>query len=230
MHRHGERGHLQPTISVGPAKAVKEGISGTQAIQIGSEDLIQKGLLPSVKRTNSSLLPAFTKHAGFYVFGGLTDTGLSGRLTVIEMTFDGLRFIEPKTKGQPPAPRYMHSSHYLSRKKLFVIAGGKLMIGDCMERDLDLFALELVDLVWMKIEAKGKALPTLCSHAAANDDERIFLFGGISQNNYRDSDLLVLEVRDMNSTVEMSPNSRHEDSIYSRKPHFYDALKKIIIN
>lgn len=154
------------------------------------------------------------KIPGFYVFGGLTDCGLSNRLTVIEAAYEGVRFTEPKTKGQPPEARYLHSSHFLPSKKIFVVVGGKVSIGDSLERELDMYALELVDMYWTKIEARKTNTATLCSHASANDDDRIYIFGGVNHSNYRDNELLVLEIKDLNSATDFSPHSRkHLDSV-----------------
>lgn len=207
--------------------AVNDGISSTQVVPVSVEESNQKNLFQTSKRPSSTQVTVL-RYPGFYVFGGLTDQGLCNRLTVIEAVYEGVRFTEPKTKGQPPQPRYLHSSHYLTTKKIFVVVGGRLNFGDSLERQLDLYALELIEMNWTKIETRKNALPTLCSHSSANDEERIYIFGGVNHANYRDNDLLVLEIKDFNSAVDFSPQTRKNIDSIGQQAGFKDSVRLLI--
>lgn len=183
-----------------------------------------KGFVPENKRKSASNL-SVVKYAGYYVFGGLSDSGPTNRLTVIDSIFDGFRFIEPVTKGKPPTPRYLHSTHYLSSKKILVVVGGKVTAADSLDRELDIFCLELVDMTWMTVEARKSSIPTMCGHAGTNDEDRIYLFGGVDCLNYRDSGLLILEVKDKSSVTDMNSNTRKEIQSTVTKDTLSDLIR-----
>ena len=99
-----------------------------------------------------------------------------------------------KTSGQPPAPRHMHSTHYLVNKRMLVVVGGKVEIGDSLDRNLEVFMLEVVGLRWVTVRNKFSFFPTLCSQAAGNDNDKIYIFGGLNRDNYRENSVQVIDI------------------------------------
>lgn len=182
---------------------VSEGISGTTVVPVNPYDgaLIIRGIfsilntVPSQKNINMKSV----QMCGYYIFGGMTNTGVTNRLTVIDTSSGSPKFSMPFISGEPPPPRFLHSTHYLESKSLLAIIGGKTSIGESLDRDLDVFVLELVDMRWVRVQLRNGPFPTMCAHAAANDEERIYIFGGIDKNNYRENDLSYIEIENEHS-------------------------------
>jgi len=144
---------------------------------------------------------------GFYVFGGMTNLGVSNQLRILELLNGDISVSSPEVMGVPPSPRFLHSTHYLESKALLVVLGGKLAVGDHLERDLDLFALELVDLRWIRISFSTSSLklPTICAHAAANEEDKIYFFGGVDRDNYRENEIGIIEIESTASSSALQP-------------------------
>lgn len=177
---------------------------------VGVPDLKARGFLPGLTRQSTKNVIAQVKFPGIFVFGGLTDAGLTNRLTVVAFSEDQLAFTEPAAKGHPPGPRYMHSSHYLRKSNIFVIVGGNTTIGDSLARQLDIYVLELAAFNWITVQA-GSSLPTFAGHAAAESEDSIYFFGGINSDNYRDNEIRVIDF-----TAELQSRSPRKDPLQSR--------------
>ena len=181
---------------------VSEGISGTSVVAVCPQEcsLVLRGVLSLMSRSSQkSISTKNIQIPGYYVFGGMTNTGVTNRLTVIDNGGGFPKFTLPFISGQPPRARFLHSSHFLENKAILVIVGGKLAIGESLEREIDIFALELMDMRWVKITTKSRSFPTVCAHAADTDEDRIYIFGGIDKNNYRENEITVIDIESDNS-------------------------------
>ena len=125
----------------------------------------------------------------------------------------------------------------------FYLYGGKDQVGKCSS---DIFYLSINNdiFMWTKIDAKGRTPPSRYSHAAININQRIFIFGGRSNNgglnigDYALGDLCVFNV--INSTWESFdikgniPESRwgHSMSAYGTKIYLFGGIthKKFMDN
>lgn len=76
---------------------------------------------------------------------------------------------------------------------MFVVVGGR---NDFENRPLalnDLYCLNTSSFIWSKIITIGDIMPNLFNHAACSTDSSIIISGGISNENYRQSDITTIE-------------------------------------
>ena len=186
-------------------------MSCANAVPVFYQEDVSRNIYNILKSQPMSAL-TIPSQQGFYVFGGMTNLGVSNKLRILELLNGAISVGTPEVMGAPPSPRFLHSTHYLESKALLVILGGKLAVGDHLERDLELFALELVDLRWIRISFSPASLKlaTLCAHAAANEEDRIYFFGGVDRDNYRENEIGVIELESTASSSALQPGSNQK--------------------
>lgn len=73
------------------------------------------------------------KHEGFYMFGGRkANNEASGNLIIFKISMckknigrPSFKIFKPKTLGEPPCPRYMHSLNYMPSLNKVILYGGR---------------------------------------------------------------------------------------------------------
>lgn len=122
----------------------------------GAEDLSLKKICNEIDWGSASDL---IKHEGFYMFGGRNpENEAVDTLLIIKPSIDKhyidrakLKIIKPKTFGEGPCPRYMHTSNFMPKLGLFIIYGGRNDFLPKMQILNDMFVLKLHTLEWTKV-------------------------------------------------------------------------------
>lgn len=63
----------------------------------------------------------------------------------------------------------------------------------------DLIILNLEYLEWMHVEVIGYQFKPRCSHNAVIVESKMIIFGGITEKGYLDSELLIIEMDQVNA-------------------------------
>jgi len=99
------------------------------------------------------------------------------------------------TKGKTPSPRYKHQCFIANANggQMYVVGGGFQVSTD---PHLDLHKLDLKSLLWEKIKCSGKAPSYRFSFGSCYDreEEKCYLFGGLSLNLQPMNDLYCFDV------------------------------------
>ena len=140
-------------------------------------------------------MPSVSYQQGYYVYGGMTNKGVSNRLHVIDIHNSIIKVFTPDTVGLHPHARYLHRQQYIESKHILVIVGGKYEEGDCMDRSLDIDVLNIQQMRWVRVVYRSDSLMmhTLCSFSSCSDSDKMYFFGGIDRDNYRDNHLYCIE-------------------------------------
>ena len=129
------------------------------------------------------------KHEGFYMFGGhKSNNEASGHLTIIKISMckknigrPVFKIFRPKTVGDPPCPRYMHSLNYMPAINKVVLYGGRndfLPNGQILN---DIYLLKLHSLEWVKVLVGGDHIPSeRCNHSSLVNGTELIICGGLN--------------------------------------------------
>ena len=130
---------------------------------------------------------------GIYVFGGKNrNNEPSNRLKILKIGKKPLVWIQPKTVGQPPAPRFQHTMTYQEEFNFLIIYGGR---NDILGIFGDLFLLRLSNLNWYNVAVHGEFVgQQRFGHCAAGVADKFLIFGGVDNNGFSKAELLVFEL------------------------------------
>ena len=140
------------------------------------------------------------KEKGIYIFGGKTkeDGGLSNQLWILVTGKKPMSWIQPQTKGKPPSPRYFHSMSFYEKGNFLIIHGGR---NDSMSESSalnDTFIFDLENFEWLKVELyfqnSGFSVLHRCGHQSAIFKNKLIIVGGMNNNNYIGSTLLIINL------------------------------------
>ena len=140
------------------------------------------------------------KERGLYIFGGKSkeEGGLSNELWILLLGRKPLEWIKPETKGTPPTPRYFHSMSFYEKGNFLIIHGGR------NDEESDTFALndtyifDLENFDWLKVELYSHIhdfkILSRCGHQSVVYSNKLIIFGGMNNNNYLGSALLIVNL------------------------------------
>ena len=149
------------------------------------------------------------KEKGIYIFGGKSkeDGGLSNQLRILITGRKPLEWVQPETKGKPPSPRCFHTMNYYEKGNFIIIHGGRndIMSDSCALNDT--YILNLENFEWAKIilysQLKEFKILNRCGHQSTIFGNKLIIIGGMNNNNYIGSSLLVIN-------LDFSFNSQHK--------------------
>ena len=127
------------------------------------------------------------KHEGFYIFGGRkSNNDASGMLLIFKISMDKkhigrpcFKIFRPKTTGEAPCARYMHTMNHIPNLNQVVLYGGRndfLPKGQILG---DIFLLKLHSMEWVKVLVGGDLIPSeRCNHSALVNGTELIICGG----------------------------------------------------
>ena len=153
------------------------------------------------------------KEKGIYIFGGKMkeEGGLSNQLWILITGKKTLEWVQPLTKGKTPTPRYFHSMSFYEKGNFLIIHGGRndLMSESSALNDTYIFDLENFD--WLKVElyseTRGFKVLNRCGHQSVIYSNKLIIVGGMNNNNYLGSSLLIVN---LDFSYQSKPNSIQE--------------------
>ena len=156
------------------------------------------------------------KEKGIYIFGGKSkeEGGLSNQLWILITGKKPMEWVQPETKGKPPSPRYFHSMNYYEKGNFLIIHGGRNdnMSDSCALNDTFIFDLE--NFEWANIilysQLSGFKVLNRCGHQSAIFSNKLIILGGMNNNNYLGSSLLIVN---LDFSYQMQPKSIEEITI-----------------
>jgi len=140
------------------------------------------------------------KEKGIYIFGGKTkeEGGLSNQLWILITGKKILEWVQPQTKGKAPTPRYFHSQSYYEKGNFLIIHGGR---NDAMSENSalnDTYVFDLENFDWLKVELyselRGFKILNRCGHQSVIYSNKLIIVGGMNNNNYLGSSLLIVNL------------------------------------
>jgi len=133
------------------------------------------------------------------VFGGRDGEGkILHTLKMFSLEEKKPQWKYPVIKGDPPAPRYGHTTLFYEPLGLLIIYGGKNEFlygetGDICFNDIRILNLEM--MYWSHTSSYG-LIPRVGRylHAAAILDSKMWIFGGVEMKSYSNEDLKIVEL------------------------------------
>ena len=171
------------------------------------------------------------KEKGIYIFGGKNkeDGGIVNQLWILVTGKKTLEWVQPNTKGKPPTPRYFHSMSFYERGNFLIIHGGRndTMSENSALNDTYLFDLENFD--WLKVELysgmKEFKVLNRCGHQSMVYLDKLIILGGMNNNNYLGSSLMIIN---LDFSYMTKPKSFEENLIKELKEkNDLDSKKKL---
>ena len=155
------------------------------------------------------------KEKGIYIFGGKSkdEGGLSNQLWILITGKKPMEWVQPETKGKPPSPRYFHSMSFYEKGNFIIIHGGR---NDAMSDSYalnDTFIFDLENFEWSQVllySQSGYKILNRCGHQSAVFSNKLLIFGGMNNNNYLGSALLVVN---LDFSFETQPKTYEEITI-----------------
>ena len=140
------------------------------------------------------------KEKGIYIFGGKSkeEGGLSNKMWILLIGQKQLRWVSPEIKGKPPSPRYFHSMNYYDKGNMLVVHGGRNdAVSDSCALD-DTFIFDLENFEWMEVtlysQLNSFKVLHRCAHKGVIYSNKLIIFGGMNNNNYIGSALLIVNL------------------------------------
>jgi hypothetical protein len=140
------------------------------------------------------------KEKGIYIFGGKTkeEGGLSNKIWILLIGQRQLKWISPEIKGKPPSPRYFHSMNYYDKGNMLIIHGGRNdAVSDSCALD-DTFIFDLENFEWMGVtlysQLNNFKVLHRCAHKSVVYSNKLIILGGMNNNNYIGSALLIVNL------------------------------------
>ena len=157
------------------------------------------------------------KKKGLFIFGGKSneDGGLSNKLWILIMGKKPLEWISvDNTKGKPPVARFFHSMNYYERGNYVIIHGGR---NDTFSENSalnDTFLLNLENFEWMEVKLYSNInnfnVVSRCGHQSIIYADKLIIIGGMNNNNYLGSSLLIINLDFSYSNNPFKSNEENE--------------------
>ena len=139
------------------------------------------------------------KKKGLFVFGGKSnEDGLSNQLWILLMGKKPIEWIKVDTKGKPPIARYFHTMNFYERGNYVIIHGGRNDIFSDKSALNDTFLLNLENFEWLEVKLYSNVsdfnVVNRCGHQSIIYSDKLIILGGMNNNNYLGSSLLIINL------------------------------------
>ena len=139
------------------------------------------------------------KKKGLFVFGGKTnEDGLSNQLWILLMGKKPLEWIKVDTKGKSPVARYFHTMNFYERGNYVIMHGGRNDIFSEKSALNDTFLLNLENFEWLEVKLYSNIsnfnVVNRCGHQSIIYSDKLIILGGMNNNNYLGSSLLIINL------------------------------------
>ena len=139
------------------------------------------------------------KKKGLFVFGGKSnEDGLSNQLWILLMGKKPLEWLKVDTKGKPPIARYFHTMNFYERGNYVIIHGGRNDIFSDKSALNDTFLLNLENFEWLEVKLYSNVsnfnVVNRCGHQSIIYSDKLIILGGMNNNNYLGSSLLIINL------------------------------------
>ena len=139
------------------------------------------------------------KKKGLFVFGGKSnEDGLSNQLWILLMGKKPLEWIKVDTKGKSPVPRYFHTMNFYERGNYIIMHGGRNDIFSEKSALNDTFLLNLDNFEWLEVKLYSNInnfnVVNRCGHQSIIYSDKLIILGGMNNNNYLGSSLLIINL------------------------------------
>ena len=139
------------------------------------------------------------KKKGLFVFGGKSnEDGLSNQLWILLMGKKPIEWIKVDTKGKPPIARYFHTMNFYERGNYVIIHGGRNDIFSDKSALNDTFLLNLENFEWLEVKLYSNIsnfnVANRCGHQSIIYSDKLIILGGMNNNNYLGSSLLIINL------------------------------------
>ena len=138
------------------------------------------------------------KEKGIYIFGGkISNEGpINNNLYVLKIGNKPLEWEIINTYGNQPCPRYDTSLNFYERGNILIVHGGRKFNNEKEYGLNDTFILDLSSFNWVEVEYFNKncKVPPRYFHQAIIIKGELFIFGGINENEYIGSEMLILDL------------------------------------
>lgn len=140
------------------------------------------------------------KERGLYVFGGKSkeEGGITNDLWILLLGKKPLEWVKPETKGTPPTPRYFHSMNYYEKGNFLIIHGGRNDEANDSFALNDTYIFDLENFDWLKVELYSHIhdfkILCRCGHQSMIYSNKLIIIGGMNNNNYVGSALLIVNL------------------------------------
>ena len=140
------------------------------------------------------------REKGIYIFGGKSkeEGGLSNKIWILLLGQRQLKWVSPEIKGKPPSPRYFHSMNYYDKGNMLIIHGGRNdVVSDSFALD-DTYIFDLENFEWMQVtlysQLNNFKVLHRCAHQSIIYSNKLIILGGMNNNNYIGSALLIVNL------------------------------------
>ena len=109
-----------------------------------------------------------------------------------------LEWIKVDTKGKPPIARYFHTMNFYERGNYVIIHGGRNDIFSDKSALNDTFLLNLENFEWLEVKLYSNIsnfnVANRCGHQSIIYSDKLIILGGMNNNNYLGSSLLIINL------------------------------------
>ena len=177
------------------------------------------------------------KHKGVYIFGGksLEFGGINNELWVLAMGKKPMKWIQiTNYKGNPPPARYFHTMNFYEKGNFLVVHGGR---NDCISETNaldDTFLFDLENLEWCNVliysTMDNFKVISRYGHKSVIFSDKLIILGGMNNNNYIGSALLVINLdldysNEIKSNEEIEYENLEENGDEKKKEDIQEKLK-----
>jgi hypothetical protein len=163
---------------------------------------------------------------GWYIFGGKTKSdsnyGISNELYILKVGMRPCEWIKcENTIGNKPCPRYFHSMNYFENGHFIIIHGGRNDSKSDTFALNDTFILNLENLNWIQVELFSQRenfqIFPRCGHSSFIYSNKLIICGGMNNNNYLGSALLIVNLNGIYNMTFKKINDDILHQIYEKK-------------
>ena len=109
-------------------------------------------------------------------------------LLILRIGRKPLEWVVPKADGIPPSPRINPTMDYFEDLNVIIIHGGR-DDHDYRVTYSDMFVLDLVNFVWLKINIYDEVPVERSEHSSCIVGSKLLILGGMNQSMYTKSDI-----------------------------------------
>jgi hypothetical protein len=148
------------------------------------------------------------RKSDLFVFGGSDNQVLGGGNNFIyQLNVETMRWKTVEALGDAPTGRTLHSCCHDAAKDVFYVFGGRSTRVGKEERDVrtrqcfnDVYSFNLANCTWTKLNPRGEAPTPRCGQTMILDENRLYVFGGLTSDTKYQADIFELNLASMRWT------------------------------